>query len=175
MVGSARLRFAPAGSTHPTKSGPMPTPLPLLDSLTIATPCPASWDDMDGDDRVRYCSLCQQSVHDVSAMTRAEATALIQQTKGRLCLRLFRRSDGKVMTRDCPVGVLRAARRRIAAVVGGWVLLVLMAFGWFTSRPGALKAARTQMQQVKAGIDPPQTCIAGEVAPLPRPPEADEN
>jgi len=140
----------------------MPTPLPVLESLTIAAPCPASWDDMDGDDRVRFCSLCRQSVYDVSAFTRAEATALVERTTGRLCLRLFRRSDGKVMTRDCPVGVWRAARRRIAAVVGGWVFLVVVAFGWFTSRPGAVKAARAQVQAVKQWIDPPPTCTTGE-------------
>jgi hypothetical protein len=143
----------------------MPTPLPLLESLTIAAPCPASWDDMDGDDHVRFCSHCQQSVYDVSAMTRAEATALIERTTGRLCLRLFRRSDGKVMTRDCPVGVWRAARRRIAALIGGWVFLVLVAFGWFTSRPGVLKAARSQVRAVKQWIDPPPTCVTGDPVP----------
>ncbi len=143
----------------------MPNPLPVLDSLTIAAPCPASWDDMDGDDRVRYCSHCRQSVYHVSALTRAEATALIERTTGRLCLRLFRRSDGKVMTRDCPVGVWRAARRRIAAAVGGWVFLVVVAFGWFTSRPGAIRAARAPVQAVKQWIDPPPPCITGEAPP----------
>lgn len=140
----------------------MPTPLPLLDSITIAAPCPASWDEMDGDERVRFCSLCQQSVYDVSAMTRAEATALIERMTGRLCLRMFRRSDGRVMTRDCPVGVWRAARRRVAAVVGGWMFLALVAFGWFTSRAGAMKIAREQVRQVKAWIDPPAQCLTGD-------------
>jgi hypothetical protein len=135
----------------------------LLESLTIAAPCPAAWDDMNGDDRVRCCSLCKQLVYDVSAMTRAEATALVERTTGRLCLRLFRRSDGRVMTRDCPVGAWRAARRRLAAVVGGWVFLLLVAFGWFTSRPTAVKAAREQVWQVKAWIDPPPQCMTGEV------------
>jgi hypothetical protein len=143
----------------------MPTPLPLLDSLTIAAPCPASWDDMEGNDRVRFCSQCQQSVYDVSALTRTEATALVERTTGRLCLRLFRRTDGKVMTRDCPVGVVRAARRRLAAVIGAWVFLVLVAFGWFMGRPGSARAARAQVQEIKNWINPPKHFETGE-APL---------
>ena len=150
----------------------MPTPLPVLDNLTIAAPCPASWAGMDGDDRVRYCSLCQQSVYNVAALTRTEATALIEGATGRVCVRLFRRADGTVMTRDCPVGVLRAARRRLAAVVGAWVFLVLVSFGWFMSRPGAVRAAREQVRTVRNWIDPQPPCVMGEpmtgvVAPPP--------
>jgi len=143
----------------------MPAPLPLLESLTVAAPCPASWDDMEGNERVRFCAHCQQSVYDVSALTRAEATALVERTTGRLCLRLFRRTDGKVMTRDCPVGVLRAARRRLAAVVGAWVFLVLVAFGWFAGRPGAARAARAQVQEIENWINPPRHFETGDVAP----------
>jgi hypothetical protein len=144
----------------------MPTPLPLLESLTIAAPCPASWDQMEGDDRVRFCSLCQQAVYDMSALSRAEAEALIAKATGRLCLRLFRRADGTVMTRDCPVGVLRAARRPLAAVIGGWAFLFLVALGWFTLRPGAVRAARAQVQELKNWVNPRPRCETGEPVPM---------
>jgi hypothetical protein len=143
----------------------MPTPLPLLDSIRIAAPCPASWDDMAGDDRVRHCSLCQQSVYNVAALSRTEANALVTQATGRMCLRLFRRADGMVMTRDCPVGVLRAARRRLAGVVGAWAFVFLVALGWFTLRPGAVRAARAQVQELENRINPRPRCETGDVAP----------
>src|SRR5690348_11198318 len=47
--------------------------LPLLDRIQIASPCEASWDAMNGDDRVRFCGLCEKNVYNLSAMTRDEA------------------------------------------------------------------------------------------------------
>jgi len=95
----------------------MTTQLPVarsLESLRIATPCTADWDDMvaasDGD-RVRFCGKCEKSVYNLSEMTRAEGEALIAAREGRLCLRLFRREDGTVLTSDCPDGMRRVRFR----------------------------------------------------------------
>ena len=49
------------------------TPLTLLDTVEIPSPCRIPWDTMAGDDRVRHCSHCSQSVYDVSAMSAEEA------------------------------------------------------------------------------------------------------
>ena len=68
---------------------------------------------MDGNDRVRFCGHCQMNVYNLSALSRVEAETLIASSEGRICARLFRRADGTVITRDCPVG-LRALRRRIS-------------------------------------------------------------
>ena len=68
---------------------------------------------MTGDERARLCRLCNLHVYNISEMTRGEAYALMAKSEGRICARLVRRSDGTVITRDCPVG-LRAIRRRVA-------------------------------------------------------------
>jgi hypothetical protein len=68
---------------------------------------------MTGDNRVRFCDHCQLNVYNISELSRNEAEKLIVSTEGRLCARLFRRADGTVITRDCPVG-LRALKRRVA-------------------------------------------------------------
>lgn len=88
-----------------------------VDRLRIASPCPSNWEQMNGDDRVRFCEMCNLHVYNISQMTRKETAALIASTEGRLCARLFRRSDGTIITKDCPVG-LRAIRRRMAKVAG---------------------------------------------------------
>lgn len=88
-----------------------------LDRLRVASPCPTSWEQMSGNERVRYCELCNLNVYNIAALTRKEATALVSGTEGHFCARLFRRSDGTIITRDCPVG-LRAIRRRVARVTG---------------------------------------------------------
>jgi hypothetical protein len=94
-----------------------------LDVINVASPCPASWDAMTGDNRVRHCAGCSLNVYNLSDMTRDEAEALVQQREGRLCVRFFRRADGTVITRDCPVG-LRWVRRRCSRLVVAVVALV---------------------------------------------------
>ena len=94
-----------------------------LDDLHVARPCPASWEAMDGDARVRHCGLCQLHVYNLSEMTEAEALRLVRETEGRLCVRFFRRADGTVLTRDCPGAVPAPApvaqRLALAAALAG--------------------------------------------------------
>jgi hypothetical protein len=75
--------------------------------LKIATPCPASWDDMEGDDRVRFCDECELNVYNLSAMTEDAARKLVEERERRLCVRFYQREDGTVLTSDCPVGAGR--------------------------------------------------------------------
>lgn len=88
-----------------------------LENLRIASLCRADWEQMKGDDRVRFCELCQLHVYNFAQLSRKEANALVVGTEGRLCARLYRRADGTVITRDCPVG-LQALRRRVARITG---------------------------------------------------------
>lgn len=98
-------------------------PLPLLEDVAIAAPCKASWDAMVGDDRVRFCGQCEKNVYNLSAMPRDEAEALLAAREGKMCVRLYKRADGTVMTSDCPVGVKRRRRRRaVAGVLGGGMM-----------------------------------------------------
>jgi hypothetical protein len=76
----------------------------LLQKIRIAAKCPASWDEMPGDDHVRRCGECGLNVYNVSWMSEEEMQQLLARTSGRQCVRLFRRVDGTVMTQDCPSG-----------------------------------------------------------------------
>jgi hypothetical protein len=98
----------------------MTTRLPVLESLRIASPCNASWDDMRGDERVRFCGKCELNVYNLSAMSRADAEELVREREGRLCVRFYQRSDGTVLTADCPVALERKRlRQRVWARVSG--------------------------------------------------------
>jgi hypothetical protein len=95
--------------------------LPLLDDLRVAAPCKAKWDDMAGDDRVRFCAQCAKNVFNVSAMPRKEAEAMLAGSAAPdLCVRFYRRADGTVLSGDCAVGVRRRRRRRgiVGAIAG---------------------------------------------------------
>jgi hypothetical protein len=84
-----------------------------LAHVRVASPCKADWDQMIGSDRVRFCGQCSLNVYNLSAMTRDQAEHLIAANEGRLCVRFYRRNDGSILTRDCPVG-LRAVRARVS-------------------------------------------------------------
>lgn len=72
----------------------------LLSQITIPTPCPADWELMSGDERVRYCPTCEKHVHNFAAMTSGEAVALIRAQGGELCGQLSRHPGGKLVTSD---------------------------------------------------------------------------
>jgi hypothetical protein len=96
--------------------------------LRIASPCPARWEDMGGDDRIRFCDQCKKNVYNLSAMTTAEATEIIASNPGRLCARIYQRADGTVLTEDCPVGVARHWRRikrRVAGAIAALAVVVM--------------------------------------------------
>jgi hypothetical protein len=108
----------------------MKTSLEVLNALRIASPCSAAWEEMVGDERVRHCRGCQQSVYNLSGMSAEEAVALLREKEGKVCVRLYRRTDGTVLTADCPVGRrqrLWRSVRRLAAVTAGWLGWVVLA------------------------------------------------
>ncbi len=107
----------------------------LLDRIQIAAPCSADWEGMSGDERVRHCGECKLNVYNISEMRREEAERLITTTEGRLCVRLYRRRDGTVITNNCPVA-LRRIQKKLTRLVAG----IAAAFGiTLTSNPGCVK------------------------------------
>ncbi|HEY3820554.1 MAG TPA: hypothetical protein VGL81_25485 [Polyangiaceae bacterium] len=109
--------------------------LPVLDNVHIAAPCRASWDQMVGDEHVRFCGQCEKNVYNLSSLPREEAEALLAAKEGKMCVRVYKREDGTVLTADCPVGVKKRRRRRAAlAAVGGSLMAAAAAIG-LESRP----------------------------------------
>ena len=94
-----------------------------LDKIRIASPCGADWKAMRGDDRRRYCALCKLNVYNLSDMTRAEAESFLINAEGRVCLRVFRRTDGSVITKDCPVG-WRKVKRKVSRTAAALLSLI---------------------------------------------------
>lgn len=84
-----------------------------LDNIRVASPCKSNWGEMYGNERKRFCAECKLNVYNLSDMTRFEAENLLMNSEGRLCVRFFRRTDGTVLTKDCPVG-WKAVRMRVS-------------------------------------------------------------
>lgn len=98
-----------------------------LSNLKVASPCPADWDAMYGNERVKFCGDCKLNVYNLSGMTRDEAESLIINTEGRLCVRFYRRRDGSILTQDCPVGWAKVKHRaRLFSAAAASLLMSLL-------------------------------------------------
>jgi hypothetical protein len=92
-----------------------------LPHVRVASPCKERWADMAGDDRVRVCNGCDRPVFNLSEMTREQAEGVLATRGITPCVRFYRRTDGTIMTADCPTGARRS--RRLAVVAAGTTLL----------------------------------------------------
>jgi hypothetical protein len=155
--------------------------LTILENIQIASPCEADWSEMTGDDRTRFCGSCSKHVYNIASMTAEEATSLIVETEGRVCLRVYKRADGTVLTSDCPVGLAKVGpgRRVRRALALGLVLPALAVAGvtakGFTSRridpfptgPGATWNDRIDWALVTLGLRTPAPSVTmGEMLPV---------
>jgi hypothetical protein len=141
-----------------------------LDHVTVAAPCNVSWEKMIGNEQVRFCGQCSLNVYNLSGMTKREAEHLVAQTEGRLCIRYYRRADGTILTRNCPVG-LRALKRRLSRVARASISAVLSflagLFAVVGLREWPLVPAATQgeMINVKEKL-PERVTTMGMLAPV---------
>jgi hypothetical protein len=120
----------------------------VLPNLRIASPCSANWDRMIGDERVRYCPECKLNVYNFSAMPECEIRRVIANRQGRLCARWYRRTDGTMLTADCPVGF--HARVRKASLVAGAALSAMMGVGTAKAQQTSKAAGPSLVQIEKA-------------------------
>jgi hypothetical protein len=102
-----------------------------LDNIKIASPCSADWDQMFGNDRMRFCAECKLNVYNLSGMTRDAAENLIMNAEGRLCVRFYRRIDGTIITENCPVGWARVKQRAKVYVTAAFSLVLSLVGGLF--------------------------------------------
>jgi hypothetical protein len=75
-----------------------------LNNIKIASPCSADWNQMIGNERKRFCGSCKLNVYNLSDMSKIEAESFLMASEGRVCVKFFKRADGTVLTKDCPVG-----------------------------------------------------------------------
>lgn len=130
-----------------------------LDNIGVASPCSQDWNAMIGNERKRYCGECKLNVYNLSGMTRTEAESLILNAEGRLCVRFYKRADGTVLTKDCPVG-WQAVKRRISRTAAA-------AFSLFVGLIGGLGFTSAVTQTKKTRFLPvltsPTPVVMGEM------------
>ena len=142
--------------------------LKILDEIRIASPCHASWDAMTGDDFARHCRSCERTVYNLSAFTAEKAAELIAASEGRICVRMYRRRDGTVITRDCPIGRSELLRKRFRAAiiaVASWLGLLPIAGCTIPSMGSVDPAGKSidSARKMPAAWRPPRTPVPTQV------------
>ena len=136
-----------------------------LDNVRVAAPCSAGWENMVGTERVRFCGQCNLNVYNLSEMTKAEAEYLIAQTEGRLCVRYYQRTDGTILTKNCPVG-LHAIKRRLSRAATASASAVISFFAGIFAVVGLREQSfrLTEMQRTVISRPPDETVTTGVLA-----------
>jgi hypothetical protein len=132
-----------------------------LNNLIVASACPANWHHMVGDDRARFCNQCNLNVYNIANLTETEAIELIAQNEERLCGRLYRRADGTVITKDCPIGI-KVIRRKVTKIAGATLAALLS----LVTPATALSQSPAQQDQKQTSSDinaSAQTMVEGTV------------
>jgi len=135
-----------------------------LSSVKIASPCSQDWNEMIGTQRKRFCGECKLNVYNLSGMSRSEAENLLANSEGRLCVRFYKRADGSVLTKDCPVG-WQAVKRRVSRISAAAASLVFGLIGGL-----GLQAAfsETKIGRVLPAFQSTPERLMGAIAPTPK-------
>ena len=78
------------------------------------------WEEVDGDERKRFCNQCSLHVHNLSAMRQEEAQSFLEERTSsgeRLCVTFEKRADGSLVSAPTatPASPFQAGSRMLAA------------------------------------------------------------
>lgn len=108
----------------------------VLESMKVSEACSADWEQMSGNDKVRFCGHCSKSVNNISEMTPKEAIRLVRRSNGSLCIRYYvDPQTQKPLFVDNFVHIVRRAPRIATGVITASLSLATMAYSQTTSSP----------------------------------------
>ena len=141
--------------------------------LKISAPCPMRWENLTGNDRIRYCGRCQLNVYNLAEMGVDEIETVFRTTQGRVCGRIYLRGDRTATLRDCPQGRAGKIRRGLLKAFAGLCVVGFALISRSAARPD-LRAYPQWLQEIAAWISPeePQRgrgMMVGEICPVPAP------
>ena len=118
----------------------------------------------------RFCGDCKLHVYNLSGMTRYDAENLLRLSEGRLCIRYYQRSDGTILTQDCPVGWARI-KKRVSGFAAAAAALIIGLFSGLLMVATFGKATRVAKKiPIPFATTTPDPVIMGAIAmPSPTP------
>jgi hypothetical protein len=101
----------------------------FIDSVRVGSPCTEDWDEMVGNEKVRFCTHCAKDVNNLSEMTRKDALKLVRRSGGNLCIRYRQHPETMApMFSEQLVQVSRRAPRMAAGVMAAGLSLATVTY-----------------------------------------------
>jgi hypothetical protein len=138
----------------------------------IPEPCHEDWDRMRPEARGRFCAACKKTVHDLSAMTEDDASALLARSKpGDICVSYVATDGDRIRFQPAPVVPIGRLRRRptMAAGLAAGLGLALAA----CAPHGEPDALRLQVDEPPVAAEPMVVPGGAPARPAARPAELD--
>lgn len=73
-----------------------------VDRLKIDFPCTADWNQMRGNERIRYCEECNKYVYDFARLPRRQVEEMMAASPGRICAKLTYKNNSLVFLDSKP-------------------------------------------------------------------------
>lgn len=128
----------------------------FLDSIEVPRLCSKGWDEMTGDERVRFCQGCEKNVYNLSAMSRKEARKFVALNSGKVCVRYIRLPNGRVQTADTKLYKITRRTSQIAAGVFGAALTLSAIANAQTQTPPKNESDKAVKSQNKSNLQTSQ-------------------
>ena len=142
---------------------------PHLENIQIAKPCPASWEEMNGDDASRFCKICAKNVYALEEMTAEEAEKVVSQKS--VCMRIRQDSLGRIFTKSGAVLLAAGALTLVGCkgeeehVIGTIPTQVEQQIPESQSKIGRISSQKTNLEPRDSTTESPQSVmLTGEVA-----------
>ncbi len=142
------------------------------DKLPINEPCSADWSAMDGDNQKRFCGQCSKHVHDLSAMTEPQATALLAAEQ-KPCVRYTCNTDGSIRFKPSR----RVFLSRAGMIAGGLVIGGAAAAGVAPLESGESCGKKSLLEKLSDAFwglfEEEEPVLMGELEAIEPPPEVE--
>jgi ankyrin repeat protein len=127
----------------------------FIEKVRVARPCSQEWNEMIGNDQVRFCTHCALEVNNLSEMTRKEALRLVRRSEGRLCIRYIKHPEsGAPVFAGQLVQLARRAPRMATGVMSA--ALTFAGFGFAQGSAAAPVAAERKVDEKNSAETSPE-------------------
>lgn len=110
-------------------------PAKYIENYKRASSCSIQWEDMTGTDEFRLCQQCKLYVYDFKDMNYEEACLSVFKREAKGDVQLWKRSDGKFLTVDCPEGVKKKRTKVMMWVGSALAVMVIVALFMLVPHP----------------------------------------
>lgn len=119
-------------------------------AIRVKDPCSEPWEEMTGNDQVRFCSHCAKHVNDLSKMSKKDAIRLVKSSEGNLCVRYIEHPKTREpLFADNLYQITRRAPRLAAGVVGATLSLASLSYAQGSPVPIRTAIERTDTEEEK--------------------------